>query len=244
MPVVGRIVNWTAHAADAVQRLRMDGYLRMRAASALQSTDAAIFPDIAARTAAASSGRAALQLHNRCLRAFDTTDRARTEYQRSFQNALTRAAIYSFFGAATDAEMGNVARENGWKLPIKQEVAITMPRRYGKTEGCGQWLAAAMLSMRGRKMAIFAPGKRQACMLLDVVKANVDLLAETLGIHVQRIKDNETGLWIQHKDGTVNRLQAYPCKINIRTSARGCVCARAWAEGCSRGPVGCTTADT
>jgi len=127
-------------------------------------------------------------------------------------------------------------------------VAISMPRRYGKTEACGQALAAAMLSMRGRRFAIFAPGKRQACMLLDVVKANLDLLAEYMGIRVVKLKDNETALFVRHEDGSINRIQAYPCKINIRMSAcargRGCVWAHSQVGSCGSEPAVGTSADT
>lgn len=218
-----RVVNWVEQAVDVTQRLQSEQRRRRQGASALQALDGHVHSDIATGDTGMDNGRQALRLHYRCLAAFDKVGRARTEYQREFQLAFTRASVYAFFGTATDANLSAVARENNWKLPIKQEAAITMPRRYGKTEACGQWLAAGLLSMRNRRFAIFAPGKRQAVMLLDVVKENLDRLTEYLGIRVVKLKDNETALFVRLEDGSINRLQAYPCKINIRIPA--------WAGG-------------
>ena len=115
-----------------------------------------------------TTGRDRLRHLRQALACFDVTSWMRESQQRECHERFTRASVASIYYGTFDAEYANILSENGWQHPIKQEVAVAMPRRFGKTIATSMWVAAYALTQPGRKVAIFSPGQRQSSMLLDL----------------------------------------------------------------------------
>lgn len=92
---------------------------------------------------------------------FDTPARYRTPNQRLIQNRLSGGIARLVYGADLLRYEKEIKTYNHFTT-IRQESATTMPRRSGKSQAVGEWIACAMLSVPGFDGACFSNSGRAA----------------------------------------------------------------------------------
>lgn len=92
---------------------------------------------------------------------FDTPTKYRSPNQRMIQSRLSGAIARLVYGADLLKYEKEVRRYNNFDT-VRQEVAVTMPRRSGKSQSIGEWVACAMLAVPGFDGACFANSGRAA----------------------------------------------------------------------------------
>lgn len=90
-----------------------------------------------------------------------TTSKYRSYNQMLIHTLLASSLARHVYGSMLDKFEDEIKRYNGWTT-VRQEIAITMPRRSGKSTAVGTFIAAAMLTVPGFNCACFAASARSA----------------------------------------------------------------------------------
>lgn len=158
------------------------------------------------------------------LSVFDShKDWRRTSQQAECHDTYLRACAPSIFGNTWEAERANVIALMQWPENMKQEVAVGMPRRFGKTVSTSMFAAGYALGVKNRRIAIFSAGQRQSGDLLKHVKKFFDIIVESLTkidpALVPKhdiIRNSAENFHIRFADGSVTEVNSFPCSIQIR----------------------------
>lgn len=102
------------------------------------------------------------------LKKFDEIGFKRSSHQILFHKAFVGAGIKKILGADYGAVLAKVLKEYDIKSTTS-DVIITCPRRFGKTMGLAQFVAALVLTMDGIEISIYSTGKRASSRLIDKI---------------------------------------------------------------------------
>lgn len=92
----------------------------------------------------------------------------RSEMQIKFHEAFMRACVRLFVRDDPHADIGEIAREQGWDN-TKQQVLCLTPRRFGKTYAVAMFAAAVLVSVPRSEQAIFSTGRRASQKMLETI---------------------------------------------------------------------------
>ncbi len=188
------------------------------------------YRDICNADPAAGGGRRRLRSVRRVLDEFDNTIYMRESHQREVHDYIVRACIPLIFDAEIGAEYANIVAENDWPEPLHQEVAIRMPRRWGKTMSVAQAIVALVMSVPGIIVGLFAPSHRQSKELLDIVRNLMRYMHTNMNLQYNPVSDSKERLEIIHPNGRISKIEAYPCNPQIRIALALPVCRRTCAS--------------
>jgi hypothetical protein len=100
------------------------------------------------------------------------------------------------------------------------DVVITCPRRFGKTFGLSQFVAALVLTMENIEISIYSTAKRASSRLIEKIKDFIVLLAgkEALG----KFSNGEL-LEIKGPNGKPSLIGAYPSSVAVSKTFKSIV---------------------
>ncbi len=145
-----------------------------------------------------------------CLSKHDVGTTVRSVHQRNIQQLIQAAIARFVYGPTKKYYEREIKKHNKFK-DLKQLIAITMPRRAGKTTGVAQVIAAILYCVPNADVAIFAASKRAAGrdglmgQILTYLKEMYDVTEF----------DQKTMEVIKFRvDGNVRILKAYPGAVH------------------------------
>jgi hypothetical protein len=157
-----------------------------------------------------TAGHAVFDALRAKLAELDQSDRPRSPNQVLIHTLLMSALCMHVYGSSLLAKHETeIKRYNGFST-TKQEIALTMPRRSGKTVAVASFIAAALLTVPGFECASFAAAARSAgadAGMLGVVKF---YLLDMFGVDKSALRPNnaETIGVTLHEDKRV--MHSYP----------------------------------
>lgn len=92
---------------------------------------------------------------------FDTPTKYRSPNQRLIQNRLSGSVARLVYGPELFKYEKEIMKYNNF-MSIRQENCLTMPRRSGKSQSVGEWIACAMMCIPGFKGVCFSNSGRAA----------------------------------------------------------------------------------
>ena len=93
----------------------------------------------------------------------------RSTQQHQFQEGFIAACVKQLYGSEYIDNVERINKTNGWDQ-CKQGVAITAPRRVGKTYAVGGFCAAWIATQPSTSIIIFSTGKRASSKMLQTIK--------------------------------------------------------------------------
>lgn len=155
------------------------------------------------------------------LAVFDShTDWRRTPQQAECHDAYLRACAPSIFNNSWEAERVNVFELMQWPQNAKQEVAVGMPRRFGKSVSTGMFAAGYALANEKRRIAIFSAGQRQSGDLLKHVKKFFQIIVDSLPAELVPsftiVRNSSENFHIKFASGEITEVNSFPSSIKIR----------------------------
>lgn len=156
------------------------------------------------------SGDRLVKRINEALRYLDQNGFERSSQQRLFHRAFMQASYEQLYGNELHKNLVRLLEEDGIS-EMRTEVAITTPRRFGKTFSIALWCACTLVLMNGHDSSIYSTSARVSKMLLQTTLRFVYMLQEKFGGKIIAIDKNEYVEFLTN-DGHVNSFHAYPAK--------------------------------
>jgi hypothetical protein len=138
----------------------------------------------------------------------DTETYYRTPDQCLLQNVLISGLCRFAYKNAVEDHENEILRYNNFQS-LKQQVFLSMPRRYGKSEMAYQLAAVLLLTCPGIKIVVISPSSRSAgddAGFMDGVKR---ILRDSFGI-TKFWKENSEVLKYKINDHDIRTLCSYP----------------------------------
>lgn len=96
---------------------------------------------------------------------------------------------------------------------IKQEVLITAPRRFGKSTGTAQFIAACMYCIPNCEASVFSSGKRASSKKSGFMGIVMKCLIQDLGVEKFSAETDED-LFFEVSKGDIRKLHCYPGSVH------------------------------
>lgn len=159
------------------------------------------------------------------LEIFDTGEinkLVRAPYQKLFHDDFIEACIKVIYKEEYSQREAEIIRMNGFDGSPRQEVAISCPRRFGKSIGTVMFVVALLLTQPNIKITVFSPSLRQSSMITMECKK---YLLQILGDNTRIVKSNIEQLFVSGDDAfDVRELRAFPSNPEkIRGVTSSCV---------------------
>ena len=138
----------------------------------------------------------------------------RSSQQREFHEAFIAAlARYIYPPDEYKVNATRILTENGWES-TKQEVAISCPRRFGKSYSVSMFAAACLAAVPSISIAIFSPSKKQSIWLKETIEAFMYYLEEATQRVVER---NTERITCKYGDNDIRRLSILSSIARVST---------------------------
>lgn len=148
---------------------------------------------------------------------FDRSKSWREAHQEDMHQRMCNALLACMFKEKLEAELPTIFSRLRIKR-LRKELAIRLPRRWGKSYAAAQLVAAYALSNPGRKVAVFAAASRQTIDFLAYVKTHLHTLI-ALGnygaVKIEELKETIV-VWHGPRPEDVCEIRAYPCDNKVR----------------------------
>ncbi len=131
-----------------------------------------------------------------------------TRDQSHLFNLWLAGASKKIYGRDTVIEYEAEIKRKHAFLTLSQYHVDTLPRRSGKSENLGRFIATCLESIPDLKIIVIASSTRAAggdSGLMQIVKRYLDIL----GVK-KFVKSNEEALWVKGPNGKTNMLHCYP----------------------------------
>jgi hypothetical protein len=110
------------------------------------------------------------------LNKFDSLGYKRSKHQKYFHKAFVGACIKKILGDDYGSVLENVIQKYEINSTTS-DIVVTTPRRFGKTTGLAQFVAAFILVMDGVEVSIYSTGKRASTKLIEKIRDFIVLLS-------------------------------------------------------------------
>ena len=134
----------------------------------------------------------------------------RSAHQRLFHRSFMMASLEQFYRHELHRNLVRLLKDFGVS-ELHSEVAITTPRRFGKTWGVAMWAAVVLVVGRDHDTCIYSTGSRVSKMMLQTILRMVAVLQRRFGGQIISINKNEECVY-QTAAGFTNSINAYPAK--------------------------------
>ena len=145
---------------------------------------------------------------------------SRSRQQLIFQEMYTQANLKNLYGDDYEAHELRIKREN-FMDELFQFAMAACPRRFGKTYGTAQWVAAWLVTQPGSNVLIFAPGMRQCQDVIKYIRQFVTEFVMDKGYNVVITRANTDEVEVRHPDGRFSKVRALPSKEETTRGATG-----------------------
>lgn len=156
----------------------------------------------------------------RRLRTALATFTTRSRQQIIFQEIFTQANMKNLYQGDYEAHELRIKSEN-FMDSLFQFALVSCPRRWGKSMGTSQWVAAWIVSQEDTNVLIFSPGKRQSQDLLNMMKKFIKEFRDEKGYSFEIGQDNAENFEVIHPSGKSSRIRALPAKEETTRGATG-----------------------
>lgn len=127
---------------------------------------------------------------NEALRYLDENGFERSSQQRLFHRAFMQASYGQIYGADLHKNLVRLLEQDNIS-ELRTEVAITTPRRFGKTFSIGLWCAVILVLFDGHDSSIYSTSARVSKMLLQTTLRFVYILQSKYGGTIVGVDKNE-----------------------------------------------------
>lgn len=164
-----------------------------------------------ASTEIETNGEKRLKKLFKYLERFDDIGYPRSKHQRLFHKAFTGACIKKILGSDYGAVLEKVIKQYDIQSTTS-DVVITCPRRFGKTIGLAQFVAALVLTMDTIEISIYSTAKRASSRLIEKIRDFIILLGGREAII--KFSNNEL-LEVKGPNGKSSFIGAYPSSVAV-----------------------------
>lgn len=157
-----------------------------------------------------SKGMERLKLLIKCLSILDKRY-PRSRHQLEFHKAFISANLVNILGADLHPNITKIIETYGID-DIKLDIIIDTPRRFGKTTGVAQFVAAFLYSQPGKTVSIYSTCKRASVSILDKIKEMLYLIH---GDNTCFLAKNQEVIKVHCQQGGETECHSYPSSVNI-----------------------------
>lgn len=165
---------------------------------------------VASENAGESKGMERLKLLIKCLTILDKKY-PRSRHQLEFHKAFISANLVNILGKDLHPNITKIIETYGID-DIKLDIIIDTPRRFGKTTGVAQFVAAFLYSQPGKSVSIYSTCKRASVSILDKIK---EMLVIIHGDSTCFIASNQEVIKVNCQQGGQTECHSYPSSVDI-----------------------------
>ncbi len=148
----------------------------------------------------------------RSLARFDTDGCYRSPGQTELHESFIASIARLLYGDCFTENVKEILDRNRWKEhEVNQWQSVETPRRWGKSESMGQFLAAVFYTIPGVNIALFAPSFEQAKALLNITRKYIEMKFPYLPI----VGNSSRYITARFNARDRRRLVAYPSTVNV-----------------------------
>tara|TARA_Y100000996_G_C22542215_1_gene650431 strand:- start:1712 stop:2140 length:429 start_codon:yes stop_codon:yes gene_type:complete len=100
---------------------------------------------------------------------------SKSKDQEKFHQDMIACCLHIIFGTGIDHYIGEIKKYCNWTDEYlgtaRKFLAITTPRRWGKTYSVAMFIASVITSLSPIRVCVFSTGRRASLMLLNLVKS-------------------------------------------------------------------------